>query len=114
MTSESVSTILRTVRREEAFYFFTSIGNYVGVSASSLKEFSERIKDVNIKSLEFHLCRRDFEKWMAEVLHDNELAGSVRRLQGSALTGDALRSQLGEIVSRRIKQLVAQLDVERL
>lgn len=111
MTSEFVSMILRTVSREEAFYFFTSIGNYVGVSASSLREFSERVRDVNSKSLEFHLYRGDFEKWIAEVLHDNELARAVRMLQDSALAGDALRSQLGVIVARRFKQLIAQRDL---
>jgi len=64
------SEILRTVPREKAFYFFTSIGNYSGVSAASLKEFVEKVNEVNIKSLEFHLYRGDFEKWLDEVLED--------------------------------------------
>jgi len=41
MTLDTTSKILRTVSREKAFYFFTSIGNYTGISASSLKEFME-------------------------------------------------------------------------
>jgi len=64
---ENISRILRTLPREKAFYFFTSIGNYTGESASSLKEFMEKINEVNLKSLEFHLHRGDFEKWIAEV-----------------------------------------------
>lgn len=59
------SRILRNVAREEAFYFFTSIGNYTGQSASSLEEFLQKIKDMNIKSLEFHLFREDFERWIS-------------------------------------------------
>jgi hypothetical protein len=113
MTAESNSKILKAVPREKAFYFFTSIGNYTGVSAASLKEFMERINDVNVKSLEFHLCRGDFEKWVAEVLQDQELAGEVRRLQRSNLAGDALRSQLGATVSRRFKRLTGQLSPAR-
>jgi len=93
------------IPREKAFYFFTSIGNYTGLSASSLREFTERIGEINVKSLEFHLYRGDFERWIAEVLEDNELAGEIRRLQKSNLMGDALRSQLNIVVSRRLKRL---------
>jgi hypothetical protein len=113
VTLETASKILRTVPREEAFYFFTSIGNYTGLSASSLKEFVERVNDVNVKSLEFHLYRGDFERWIAEVLQDVELAGEVKRLQRFELTGDTLRSQLSVTVSRRYKRLASQLGMAR-
>ncbi len=90
---------LREVPREKAFYFFTSIGNYTGESASSLKEFAEKVKLVNIKSLEFHLGRNDFEKWATEVLEDKELAGKILRLQRSGLSGDSLRNRLYMMLS---------------
>jgi hypothetical protein len=105
--------ILKTVPREKAFYFFTSIGNYTGASASSLKEFMEKIKEVNVKSLEFHLYRGDFEKWMAEVLQDEELAGEVKRLQRLNLSGNGLRDQLSYVVSRRFKRLTSQPSFSR-
>ena len=108
MDRETASKILRTVPREKAFYFFTSIGNYTGVSASSLKEFLDRINEVNLKSVEFHLCRGDFDKWMDEVILDAELAGDVRRIQKLNLTGDSLRNQLYATVSRRLRRLTAQ------
>jgi hypothetical protein len=114
MTVETISKILRTVSREKAFYFFTSIGNYTGVSASSLKEFMEKINEVNVKSLEFHLYRGDFEKWISEVLEDGELAGEVRKLQKFNLTGDPLRNQLYLSVSRRLKRLVSQSGSTRV
>jgi hypothetical protein len=107
MSSETSSKILRTVPREKAFYFFTSIGNYSGLSASSLKEFMERINEVNVKSLEFHLYRADFEKWIAEVLDDAWLAGEIRRLQKFGLMGEPLRNQLYVTVSRRFKRLTS-------
>jgi hypothetical protein len=108
MSPETVSKILRTVPREKAFYFFTSIGNYTGTSASSLKEFVERINEVNVKSLEFHLYRGDFEKWIDEVLQDQELAGGIRRLQKVNLIGETLRNQLYATVSRHLKWLTSQ------
>jgi len=113
MALDAASKVLRTVPREKAFYFFTSIGNYTGVSASSLKEFMERIGEVNVKSLEFHLYRGDFEKWMAEVLQDTELASDIRRLQKLSLTGNGLRDQLSFTVSRRFKRLTGQSSSSR-
>ena len=108
MDRETASKILRTVPREKAFYCFTPIGNYTGVSASSLKEFLDRINEVNLKSVEFHLYRGDFDKWMDEVILDAELAGDVRRIQKLNLTGDSLRNQLYATVSRRLRRLTAQ------
>jgi hypothetical protein len=108
MMSDTASRILKTVPREKAFYFFTSIGNYTGMSASSLKEFMERINEVNVKSLEFHLYRGDFEKWVAEVLQDADLAGEIRRLQKLNLSGNSLRDQLSFTVTKRFKRLTSQ------
>jgi hypothetical protein len=107
MSADSSSKMLRSASREKAFYFFTSVGNYTGVSAASLKEFMERVNDVNIKSLEFHLQRGDFEKWVEEVLQDKDLAWDIKRLQRFNLTGNALRNQLSMVVSRRYKRLAA-------
>jgi hypothetical protein len=110
MSVEATSRILAPLPREKAFYFFTSIGNYTGVSASSLKEFMERINDVNAKSLEFHLSRGDFEKWVDEVLQDGELASEFKKLQRSNMSGDDLRNQLYVTVLRRFKCLTNQPD----
>jgi len=108
MTFDSGPKALKTVPREKAFYFFTSIGNYTGTSASSLKEFMGKITEVNPKSLEFHLGRGDFEKWVSEVLQDPELAGEIKRLQKLNLTGNGLRDQLSFVVSRHVKKLTNQ------
>lgn len=105
MSGLSSSKTSRTVPREKAFYFFTSIGNYTGINAASLNEFLEKIRDVSIKSLEFHLSRGDFEKWIATTLEDKELAAWIRDLQNQRLTGDLLRMRLSLLVSRRLKQL---------
>jgi hypothetical protein len=109
LKEEVNSKILRTLPREKAFYFFTSIGNYTGESATSLKEFIDKINEVNVKSLEFHLYRGDFEKWISEVLQDEELALEVRKLKFN-LIGDALRSQLYATVSKHLKHLASQLS----
>ncbi len=91
--------------REEAFYFFTSIGNYTGESAASLDEFLQKIKDIDIKSLEFHLFREDFEKWIAQTLGDSRLAEEMRSLKIQKVVGNTLRDRLYFLVSRRLKEL---------
>lgn len=107
MREETYSKTLKTLPREKAFYFFTSIGNYTGESAASLKEFMEKINKVNVKSLEFHLYRGDFEKWITEVVEDRRLAEDLSRLQKTNLQGDNLRNQLYAIVSKRYYQLTS-------
>ncbi len=101
----SSSRILRTVPREEAFYFFTSIGNYTGQSAASLDEFLLKVKDINIKSLEFHLYREDFERWIALTLSDAKLAAEIKGLREMKVVGNAIRDRLYFSVSRRLKEL---------
>jgi len=106
---ETYPKSLKTLPREKAFYFFTSIGNYTGESAASLKEFMEKINQINIKSLEFHLHRGDFEKWINEVLEDRKLAEDISKLQKTSLMGDQLRNQIYAIVSKRYQQLTLGL-----
>ena len=106
----SASRILRNLSREEAFYFFASIGNYIGESASSLREFLEKIGSVNTKSLEFHLQREDFEKWVNQTLGDPKLAARIKDLRSQNITGENLRSQLCLVVARRSKELSSGLS----
>ncbi|MEM3697556.1 MAG: DUF5752 family protein [Candidatus Bathyarchaeia archaeon] len=105
MNIENATKILRTVPREKAFYFFTSIGNYTGESAASLKEFMEKINQVNIKSLEFHLYRGDFEKWVGEVLEDRDLAAEIKGLRDLKYSGDMLKEHLYNIVAKHYEKM---------
>jgi len=107
--SPSPSRILRNLLREEAFYFFTSIGNYTGQSAASLGEFMQKIREIDIKSLEFHLYREDFEKWTAQTLGDAGLAAQIKNLRLRRVVGNLLREQLYNVVSKRNRELKAKL-----
>lgn len=107
--SLTVSRILRELTKDEAFYFFTSIGNYTGEYAASLDDFVRKIREVHIKSIEFHLVREDFEKWVTETLEDEELAQEIRKLRKQKSTGRFLREKLQTIVSQRLAQLERML-----
>jgi len=103
--SLNVSRILRELTKNEAFYFFPSLGDYTGEYAISLGDFVRKIKEVDIKSIEFHLNREDFEKWFTQTLEDKELAKEIKNLQKQNLTGESLRQKLHSTVSKRHEQL---------
>jgi len=105
LTPSSSARILRTLSRKNAFYFFTSVGNYTGQSAMSLEEFANKIREVETTSLEFHLYRGDFEKWTAEVLEDSELTEKISELKNLEPVRSALWDQLYLIVSKRFEEL---------
>lgn len=97
---------------DEAFYFFTDIDKYTGQSASSLEEFLGRIKEVDAKSLEFHLFREDFEKWASSTLVDIQLSKDIAMLRKHKAAGVGLRDRLSSVVSKRLKELKAPLQPE--
>jgi len=105
LNEPKISTILRELSREKAFYFFTSIGNYTGHRSVSLEEFAKEILEVNVKSLEFHLYRGDFEKWIAQTLEDSGLARKIRELRDAKSIGMDLRDRLYLIVSKHFENL---------
>lgn len=106
MLNDTKSTrILRKLSRDKAFYFFTSIGNYAGESAVSLEEFVKKILDISIKSLEFHLYRGDFERWIAETLEDGVLADKIEQLKALKPIGIDLRDRLYLLVSKHYENL---------
>ena len=104
ISAESVSGILRTVSMKEAFHFFTDIGQSSGKSATSLVDFSEKLKTVSLKSIEFHFKRGDFEKWIRETLGDDYLANGISRIEKS-VQGEALRTSIQRTVENRLYYL---------
>jgi hypothetical protein len=105
LAPSSSARILRTLSRENAFYFFTSVGNYTGHRAMSLEEFATKIREVPTASLEFHFYRGDFEKWTTEVLEDNELTKRIGAVKLLEPVGNNLRDQLDFTVSKRLEEL---------
>ncbi|MCL5672458.1 MAG: sugar phosphate nucleotidyltransferase [Thaumarchaeota archaeon] len=96
---EVVSGIV-AVPREKAFYFYTSLGAYTGRMASSIDEFLEAINTVPLHSLEFHMARRDFEKWAKDVVRSMVLADRLRDMRRKGLLGEELKSGLVGCVER--------------
>ena len=89
---------IMAVPRDKSFYFDTGLGLYSGILASSIGEFLEALKIVPLESLEYHIGRRDFEKWTKDVLGSIQLADNIRTLRRSQSKGEELRHQLVDFV----------------
>lgn len=94
---------LRTVRDQEAFYFYEAIGKPTGEIARNLPDFLDKVKSVKPESLIFHLQRKDFQNWIKEILGDSKLARKLGRISSS--NSDDIRTKICENVENRIKEL---------
>lgn len=88
----------------DSFYFFVSLGKYTGERAASLEEFAEKVKQVDVRSLEFHFQRGDFERWTAETIGDIELSKKISEMHKQNPIGEDLRSMLYSVVSTRLTE----------
>ena len=104
---ESARKVFELLPQDRCFVFYTGIGpdNFTRLSACSLSDFVEKAKNVNIKSLEFHLSRGDIANWLRDVLGEDQLAAEMRLLGKSRLRGDPLRNRALYILNARIKKL---------
>jgi hypothetical protein len=101
--NEEAVRILRTVRDEEAFYFYEALGKPIGESARSLSDYLGKIKSVKLESLRFHLQRKDFQNWINKTLGDSKLARKLDGIKPSY--NNDLRTKIHALVENRIKEL---------
>ena len=101
---KQAENILRLLPIDKAFHFHTGIGQYLGIYATSLSDFCNKIKTVNVKSIEFHVPRRDFEAWI-ESLGDSELAKKIGAIRVAGLFGENLRQRTYDTVKSRFDEL---------
>jgi DNA-binding Lrp family transcriptional regulator len=87
--------------KEEAFHFYTDIGQPTGFSAESLKELYEIIKRVAVTSVEFHLYRGDFENWIKAVFKDEALADELASLKSADVKGEELRQKVITVIAAK-------------
>jgi hypothetical protein len=101
--------ITSSVPVEKGFHFFTELQKPTGIFATSIFDFLEQLKKVDLKSLEFHTRRGDFSKWLREVIKDDSLSGEFEKLRSLSLAGEKLRTKLVDLVDKRCKELAGAL-----
>jgi len=105
-TAENAKQLLSKTPTEKAFHFYAEVGKPLNLSACGLKDFLEKTQSVDLASLEFHFCRRDFENWFTSI-GDAELAKKMALLRATGILGEPLRAKLKEIVENRYTALSA-------
>jgi hypothetical protein len=79
------------------------LGDYTGQVATSLEDFVDMLRTVDLKSVEFHMERQDFEKWVRIVFGDEELAQIIHLR--SIFVGENLRKELIAAITGHLDEL---------
>jgi alpha-amylase len=103
---------IATLTANEPFLFCTSMGeeNFTGVMAWSLKGFIKAIKTVEVKAVEFHNRRGDFERWAQHSLQDEGLSHQLKEIRVSKQKGEMLRKAVITVVDKRFRKLSKQVQ----
>ncbi len=95
---------LRTVDDDRAFHFYRGIDSPLNLTARSLEEFRECLKQVEPASVEFHTQRNDFVNWI-NMLGDEVLAKQLASLENQGLPPEELKQKTVELVRMRVGRL---------
>jgi hypothetical protein len=60
---------------------FTENGKSIGTPAQTLKEFISSLTNSAPSVVEGHIHRRDFSRWIEDVVDDRFLASEIRKLE---------------------------------
>lgn len=96
--------ILSHLPGDQGFHFYTGVHQYTHEIAHSLAEFVEKLQKINVKSVEFHVPRKDFEQWV-HSLGDVELAKRIGLIRDLDLHGEDLRTRIYEAAKHRLDEL---------
>jgi len=86
-------------------FVFTDNGRTIGPPARSLKQFVLLLPNTPAKSLDGHVRRGDFSRWIADVFHDHRLASDVRKAEQRYRLGhlDDVRQPMARLIQDRYK-----------
>jgi alpha-amylase len=103
---------IATLTANEPFLFCTKAGEekLTGVMSWSLKGFLKELQTVDVKAVEFHNSRGDFERWAEHSLHDEVLSHQLEEIRVSNQKGETLRRAIISIVKKRFKKLSTQAE----
>jgi alpha-amylase len=97
--------ILRQMPTDNGFTFFFEFARPTSVTARDIIEFAAALSSVPVRSVQYHVERGDFERWISQVLGDQTLAERITSLTKERLAGERLRRRLVRVVKTRVKEL---------
>lgn len=84
---------------KKQFYFHTEHGEAAIKPAASLWEFSQILPLLPIDTIRYHLERKDFERWLKDIIKNDELAHQLRKIDNRMLSDKVLKQTLCETVN---------------
>jgi predicted transcriptional regulator len=102
--TEKGKTLLKAYNRVPEnmdFVFYLGIGQPTNLNAKSLKEFQEQIKKADLASIEFHMHRNDFARWIKTAINDGILADEFFKISNTEIKGENLREEILKIVEMK-------------
>jgi alpha-amylase len=106
--------LLRRLPTGMGFTFSYDFARSSSLTVHSLDEFYSALKTIKVSSIQYHIERGDFERWLSQVVGDDELADQIAKVNSSKrkLKGEALRRRIIAITERRLKELKKITDEE--
>jgi alpha-amylase len=96
--------MLRRLPSGKGFTFSYEFARPSNFTVHSLEEFYSVLRKIDLRSIVFHIERRDFARWLRQV-GDNKLADKLMNFSKQKVKGKTLRKRLLITVEKRIKEL---------
>jgi hypothetical protein len=93
-----------TLPFELGFHFCLDGGNYTGITATSMPEFAEKLRTIDQNSIDFHMQRKDFQKWIQNEFCDKELPKQIDNIRNEKVSNETLRQELLNTINGYIKK----------
>jgi len=100
----SAARLLRSVPKNDGLMLYKSPGEYTGRTVTGLADLAEKLKAVDVRAVNYHFKRREFERWIRGTLGDEELARRFGRLNRE-FHGEKLRAEMLTLVKARLDEL---------
>jgi alpha-amylase len=106
--------LLRRLPAGMGFAFSYDFVRSSGLSVHNLQDFCSALKTIDVSSIEYHIERGDFERWLSQVVGDEKLAKDLANINSSKrkLKGETLRKKVLTLTEKRLKQLSEITDIE--
>ncbi|MCL2134982.1 MAG: hypothetical protein FWH37_05440 [Candidatus Bathyarchaeota archaeon] len=105
ITKEIAKNIIAYAPHDKSFNFYVDTDKSLHIHAHSLHDFVNKLSKIDLKIIEFHINRNDFETWF-ERLGDQELAKKTAIIKKRKVTGEQLRVLLQTTVEQHCQKLM--------
>jgi len=104
ITKETAKNIVSYTPHDRAFNFYADTDKPLHMHAHSLQDFANKLAKVDLKTIEYHMDRNDFETWL-KFLGDQELVKKIKIIKEKKIIGEQLRLLLHKTVEQHCQEL---------